>query len=93
MGSGSQTIASDLIGHITKDQQTQWQSGSPADWAKETFALSKDDAYGQLPATNARGSFRLTDDYVTTATNDVRIQRSKAGVRLAMILNQALHKQ
>lgn len=62
----------------------------PADWAKKTFALSKDDAYGQLPATNARGSFRLTDDYVTNATNDVGIQLSKAGGRLATILNQAL---
>ncbi|MGY3133804.1 hypothetical protein ACVWZM_004486 [Bradyrhizobium sp. USDA 4501] len=92
LGPDPQTIASDLIGHITKDQQTQWQSGTPADWAKETFALSKDDAYGQLPAPNARGSFRLTDDYVTTATNDVGIQLGKAGVRLAMILNQTLHK-
>ena len=34
--------------------------------------------------------FRLTDDYVSTATDDVSLQLSKAGVRLAMILNQAL---
>ena len=40
----------------------------------------------------AHGSFRLTDDYVATATNDVSLQLSKAGVRLAMILNQALRK-
>ncbi|WP_338026491.1 S1/P1 nuclease [Bradyrhizobium acaciae] len=92
LGPDPRTIASDLIGHITNEQQTQWQAGNADDWAKEAFALSKDDVYGQLPTPNARGSFRLPDDYVTTATNDVAIQLSKAGVRLAMILNQALRK-
>jgi hypothetical protein len=48
--------------------------------------------YGQLPAPNARGSYRLTDDYVTTPTEDVSQQLSKAGVRLAVILNRALRK-
>jgi hypothetical protein len=92
LGPDAETIASDLIGHITKDQQNQWQAGGPADWAQETFKIAQGDAYGQLPAPKARGSFRLTDDYVTTATNDVSLQLSKAGVRLAMILNQTLRK-
>jgi hypothetical protein len=92
LGPDAKTIASDLIGHITKDQQQHWQTGGPADWAQETFRIAKDDAYGQLPEPNTHGSFRLTDDYVTTATNDAAIQLSKAGVRLAMILNQALRK-
>jgi S1/P1 Nuclease len=82
-----------LIEHITKDQQAQWQAGGPADWAQEAFKVSHDDSYGLLPEPNARGSFRPTDDYVTAATNDVSLQLSKAGVRLAMILNQALRKQ
>jgi hypothetical protein len=92
LGSDAKTIASDLIGHITKDQQTQWQTGTASDWAQETFKLAKTDAYGQLPEPNSKGSFRLTDDYVTMATNDVAIQLSKAGVRLAFVLNQALRK-
>jgi hypothetical protein len=92
LGPDAKTIASDLIGHITKDQQLQWQSGNPADWAQETFGIAKSDAYGQLPEANTHGSFRLSDDYVTTATNDVALQLSKAGVRLAMILNQSLRK-
>jgi hypothetical protein len=92
LGPDAKTIASDLIGHITKDQQVQWQAGGPTEWAQESFKLAQDDAYGQLPAPNTRGSFQLTDDYVTTATNDVALQLSKAGVRLAMILNQALRK-
>jgi hypothetical protein len=92
LGPDAKTIASDLIGHITQDQQNQWEVGGPTDWAKETFKVAQADAYGQLPTPNAHGSFRLTDDYVSTATNDVSLQLSKAGVRLAIILNQAVRK-
>jgi hypothetical protein len=92
LGPDAKTIASDLIGHITKDQQTQWQAGTLADWAQESFKMAKDDVYGLLPEPNSHGSFRLSDDYVTTATNDVSLQLSKAGVRLAKLLNEALRK-
>jgi S1/P1 Nuclease len=90
LGPDAKTIASDLIGHITAQQQTQWQAGGPTDWANETFKIALDDAYGQLPPPSAHGSFRLSDDYVSTATSDVSLQLSKAGVRLAAILNQVL---
>jgi hypothetical protein len=92
LGPDPKTIASDLIGHISINQQTQWQAGTPSDWAKESFALAKNDAYGQLPPAGAHGNFLLSNDYVTTATNDVAVQLSKAGVRLATILNRALRK-
>jgi hypothetical protein len=92
LGPDAKTIASDLTGHITKDQVMQWQVGKIADWAQESFQIAKDDAYGQLPEPNARGSYRLSDDYVTGATQDVSLQLSKAGVRLASILNKALRK-
>ncbi|WP_407185167.1 S1/P1 nuclease [Bradyrhizobium centrosematis] len=92
LGDDPKTIASDLIGHITKEQQTEWQSGGPADWAREAFGVSKSDTYGLLPPAGSHGSFRLTDEYVAAATNDVAIQLSRAGVRLAMVLNQALRK-
>ncbi len=70
----ARSIASDLIGHISQ----------------ESFQVAKDDAYGQLPEPSARGTFRLSDEYVTTATDDVAQQLSKAGVRLAFVLNKAL---
>jgi hypothetical protein len=88
-----QAIASDLIGHISRDQTSTWQAGTAADWAREAFKVAKDDAYGQLPEPSARGTYRLTDEYLTTATADVALQLSKAGVRLASILNKALGKQ
>jgi len=61
-----------------------------SDWALETFRMGRDDAYGQLPQPNARGRFRLSDAYVAMATRDVATQLSKAGVRLAFVLNSAL---
>ena len=81
LGPDAKTIASDLIGHITKAQVTRWQVGKIADWAEESFQIAKDDVYGQLPEPNARGSYRLSDDYVTEAVHDVSLQLSKAGVR------------
>ena len=86
----ARSIASDLIGHISNDQTREWQAGEPSDWARESFQVAKDDAYGQLPEPSARGTFRLSDEYVTTATDDVAQQLSKAGVRLAFVLNKAL---
>ena len=46
-------------------------------------------AYGKLPPPNAQGSYRLRPAYVNDATNTVAKQLSKAGVRLAFILNAA----
>jgi hypothetical protein len=88
-----QSIASDLIGHISRDQIGTWQAGGPTDWAQESFKVAKADAYGQLPEPSTRGTYRLTDEYVTTATDDVAQQLSKAGVRLAFVLNKALGRQ
>src|SRR5882672_6701181 len=87
------SIASDLIGHISRDQEKTWEAGSPTDWAKESFQVAKADAYGLLPEPSSRGSYRLTDEYITTATDDVARQLSRAGVRLAFVLNSALRKR
>lgn len=90
LGADPRSIASDLIGHISGAQQQSWSKGTPAEWAQESFQIARDDAYGQLPEPNAHGSYRLSDDYVSMGTQDVAIQLSKAGVRLAFILNKTL---
>jgi hypothetical protein len=91
--SDSKSIASNLIDRITKGHVKEWQKGSPADWAAEAFYFAKVDAYGHLPEPSSRGSYRLGDDYVKTATDDVAVQLSRAGVRLAVVLNRALGGQ
>jgi hypothetical protein len=50
LGPDTKSIASDLIGHISKDQQKEWEAGELSDWAEESFQIAKDDAYGELPA-------------------------------------------
>jgi hypothetical protein len=55
-----QSIASDLIGHISRDQISTWQAAGPADWAQESFKVAKADAYGLLPEPSSRGRYRLT---------------------------------
>ena len=89
----AKSIASDLIGHISKDQQKQWQAGSPSDWAKDSFQIAKADTYGLLSEPSSGGSYGLSEKYVKTATADVALQLSKAGVRLAFLLNNALRKR
>jgi hypothetical protein len=59
----------------------------------ESFQVAKSDTYGLLQEPSARKTYRLTDEYITTAMDDVAQQLSKAGVRLAFVLNKALRKQ
>lgn len=90
LGPNPQQIAATLIPRISPSDARRWAQGTPADWAMELFDLAKVDAYGELPAPNARGKYRLTDVYVAMADRDVAMQLSKAGVRLAVMLNRAL---
>jgi hypothetical protein len=90
LGPDAKSIASDLITHISKDDVQAWSQGTPSDWAMESFQVAKNDAYGQLPDPSSKGVYRLDDDYMATATQDVAIQLSKGGVRLAFILNKVL---
>ena len=56
----------------------------------ESFALARGHAYGTLPAASADGVYLLPSAYVNAATHDVALQLSKAGTRLAALLNRAL---
>ena len=67
-----------------------WSQGGAAAWAMESFTVGRDDAYGHLPQPNGRGSYRLPEPYIAMATQDVAVQLSKAGIRLAFVLNRAL---
>ena len=55
----------------------------------EAFKLSKRDAYGDPPLSKSEAQ-HLDKDYVERATNDVALLLSRAGVRLASVLNKAL---
>jgi len=87
---GQTALANQLLAHITDAQRAQWSVGTAADWANESFQIAKTHAYGLLPAPTSANHYTLTDSYVADATTTVAQQLSKAGVRLAFVLNNAL---
>ncbi len=89
-GSGEAAIANQLIAGITEAQKAQWSSGTPADWAMESFDVSKAHSYGLLLTPTSPNHYTLPASYVTDAKVVVAEQLSKAGVRLAFVLNGAL---
>jgi hypothetical protein len=90
LGPDPKQIAASLIARVSAADQRLWSRGDAAEWAVDSFRIAKADAYGRLPAPNTRGSYRLPDEYVAMAKRDVAMQLTKAGVRLAWVLNRAL---
>ena len=90
LGTDPREVAATLIGQISESQRKEWSSGTPADWAMEAFALARRDAYGLLTPPGDHGTYSLLSAYGEQAERDVALQLSRAGVRLAFVLNQAL---
>ena len=91
LGSDPRAIAGQLIADVTDAQRALWAAGSAADWARESFEVAKHHSYGLLPAADGPNHYTLSAAYITDATTVTREQLSKAGVRLAWVLNRALH--
>jgi hypothetical protein len=88
-GRSPNTIAQQLIGDITATKKTEWEKGTVDDWAMEAYAIAKSDVYGNPPL--SQGELEHLDAaYVAQAEKDVALQLSRAGVRLALVLNRAL---
>jgi hypothetical protein len=90
LGTDPRQVAAELIGQISEPQRQEWSNGTPADWAMEAFALARRDAYGLLPRPGDQSTYTLPPAYTKQAEQDVALQLSRAGVRLAFVLNCAL---
>lgn len=90
LGTDPAEVVARLTASISAEQQRAWAQGTAADWAMETFAVARNHAYGLLPAPGADGVYQLTPAYMEAAMSDAALQLSKAGVRLAFVLNKAL---
>jgi hypothetical protein len=90
LGRPPSVLAKQLLAQITPEQEAEWRQGMPDDWALEAFSISQADVYGDPPLS---GSVHLDAAYVEQAKKDVALQLSRAGVRLAAVLNKALGKQ
>ena len=90
LGPDPGAVAQNLVKAITPAQTQLWVQGSASDWAQETFQAAKSQAYGKLPKPGKSGTYILPATYVTAASKTAAAQLSKAGVRLAQVLNRAL---
>jgi hypothetical protein len=95
LGSDPHRIGAALDAKIAGKDARRWSTGTPALWAQETFAQARDVAYvfnGESFVIDANGArtVRLDAAYEARALPVVREQLSKAGVRLAALLNEAL---
>jgi len=88
-GRHAEALASQLAGALDRATFNGWYRGTPKAWAEETYAVAVSTAYGALPAPNAAGVYELPDAYVAAARATAATQLSKAGVRLAYVLNHA----
>jgi hypothetical protein len=91
---------------ITDAERTKWRSGSPSEWAEESYTITltpaveycnkKADAccYPKGDTCERNGSGKATlhlhDSYLDAHSDAVETQMKKAGVRLAWLIEQAL---
>ena len=85
-------LANQLLSQVTPEQEAEWKRGTPDDWAMEAFNIAFDDAYGEPPLSKEAPQL-LDAAYVARAEKDVSLQLSRAGLRLATVLNKALSRQ
>ena len=89
IGAPPAALARQLLEQITPADASEWATGLPEDWAMEAFKVAKADVYGSPPLSKGQAQ-HLDSNYVDTAEVDVRLQLSRAGIRLAHMLNTSL---
>lgn len=90
LGADPVAVGDALAAKITAAQVAAWSTGSPASWSLEAFRVGKAQVYGKLPRPNAAGTYALPATYVKASGPIVSTQLSRAGVRLATVLNRSL---
>ena len=90
LGADPQLVADSLIAQIGPQEVRSCQSGTAADWARESYTVGKQISFGRLPSSVAPHRYQLSADYVHAAVDAVRLQLKRAGLRLACVLNRDL---
>ncbi len=92
---GSPSLGAAYLAPIVKAGARNWAQGDIDGWAAETHQVAAEVIYARLPERPAcnktpRDPEILDRAYVSAATPLVREQLAKAGVRLALVLNDVL---
>ena len=80
-------LCKDLNKEITPQETQEWRRGTIEDWALESYSVSKDEIYPDLPAARA-GVIVLPRSYHEKNRLIVDKQLEKAGIRLSKLLNE-----
>jgi hypothetical protein len=97
LGPNRRTILESLLARISEDDIAEWQSGTPADWANESFLVARQFMFRHgLAGRNTERIGTRTNPFVLDAAvadegaaiASERLRR--AGIRLAWLLNRAL---
>jgi len=83
-----EALAGELESRITPQDREKWVRGSIEDWSLEGHRLAQSVAYGDLSNENPA---TITPAYEQQADPVIELQLEKAGVRLAYVLDVALH--
>jgi nuclease S1 len=83
-----------MLANKFKDKKADWMKGDPKAWANESFGQARDVAY-KLPTATKLDKHKVKSFVIDKAYDDkaqpvVAEQLAKGGMRLAMILNDAL---
>jgi hypothetical protein len=97
VGSDVTAAATDLLNSVTTANKEEWVTTNPPDWANESFAIAEaaGTKYCILHGSSCdlpSGTVRLDVAYVEAHKPILREQLQKAGVRLAHLLDTALHR-
>jgi hypothetical protein len=87
LGDDAGALAGAIDRAITSAQRKDWQAGTPADWANESWRIARDEIY---PVSRGRRTMRLPASYPRGESPVVRRQLARAGLRLAWVINSAL---
>jgi hypothetical protein len=68
---------------------TEWATLTIADWAAEAHSLARLHAYTKPDGTPVNDGDTLDDAYFAAATDAVKLQLKRAGVRLATLIEAA----
>jgi hypothetical protein len=85
LGPDSGAVAGSIEAGLAPQDKTKMAAGTPVDWANESFSVAVKEIYARIPS---RGPVRLPRDYMKRETAAVRQQLARAGIRLAVLLNQ-----
>jgi hypothetical protein len=95
LGSDPRFIGASLNRKISTGTTDAWSKGTPITWAKESFRRAKTVVYnfaGLQEFVDDRGArgVRIDETYENSALITARQQLSKAGIRLAAVLNNTI---